>query len=175
MQTPSVSEAGNVGSCSCHEKILENQKNIQQMLHELLKQSTSKVHQFNPQTPAVQPITPSTVMDLSALDCTFVVEPINDPVLPATPSPSKNSPEPSTSTTPTLVVNNQIVAPSSSSTQIFEDVFKRSSSMTNYAKNLVFELFRQDELVNKNCAGVKGKQAIGNDPRMDSVREQTFK
>ena len=145
------------------------------MLHELLKQSTSKVPQFNPQTPAVQPITPPTVMDLSALDCTFVMEPSDDPVLPATPSPSKNSPEPSTSTTPTLAVNNQIVAPSSSSTQIFEEVFKRSSSMPNYAKNLVFELFRQDELVNKNCAGMKGKQAIGNDPRMDSVREQTFK
>ena len=57
-QTPPVSEIGNVGSCSCHEKILENQKNVQEMLHELLKQSTSKVPHFNSQTPAFQLIIP---------------------------------------------------------------------------------------------------------------------
>ena len=58
---------------------------------------------------------------------------------------------------------------------MFDDVFKRSWSLPNYAKNLVFELFRRDELIGKKCAAVKGKQGIGSDPRMDSVREQTFK
>ena len=53
---------------------------------------------------------------------------------------------------------------SSPQLQQFENVFKKSSSMANFAKNLVFELFKRDELVGKNCAGVKGKQGIGNDP-----------
>ena len=47
--------------------------------------------------------------------------------------------------------------------------------MANFAKNLVFELFKRDELIGKNCAGVKGKQGIGCDPRMDVVRENTFR
>ena len=47
--------------------------------------------------------------------------------------------------------------------------------MPNYAKNLVFELFERQELLGKNCPGVKGKTGIGCDPRMDIVCENTFK
>ena len=47
--------------------------------------------------------------------------------------------------------------------------------MPNYAKNLVFELFERQELLGKNYAGVKGKAGIGANPRMDIVRENTFK
>ena len=43
---------------------------------------------------------------------------------------------------------------SNQQTQVFEEVFKRSSSMANYAKNLAFELFKRNELVGKKlCRG----------------------
>ena len=64
---------------------------------------------------------------------------------------------------------------SNQQTQVFEEVFKRSSSMANYAKNLVFELFKRNELVGKNYAGVKGKQGIGDDSRMAIIKENVFK
>ena len=47
--------------------------------------------------------------------------------------------------------------------------------MANFAKHLVFELFQRDELKGKNCAGVQGKQGIGNDPRTELVQMQHLK
>ena len=47
--------------------------------------------------------------------------------------------------------------------------------MANYAKNLVFELFKRNALAGKNCAGVKGKQGVGDDSRMAIIKENVFK
>ena len=56
-----------------------------------------------------------------------------------------------------------------------DETFKRSSSMPNYAKNLFFQLFQQEELVGANCAGVLGKRGLEKDNRMNIVKESTFK
>lgn len=170
----------NTVSCNCLEMVMKNQEQMKEMLCEFLKKRIPG----SPQTSGSPDVT-----DLSTLNCIFV-EPFNEASAPneyehdapsdyseppATPT-SVNTLDPYLITTPNFTSSNtQIMAPNSSSPQMFDDVFKRSSSMPNYAKNLVFELFRQDELIGKNCAGVKGKQGISSDPRMDSVREHTFK
>lgn len=58
---------------------------------------------------------------------------------------------------------------------MFEETFKESSSMYNYAKNLVFKLFARHELDGSNCAGVKGKRSLEKDKRMDLIKDATFK
>ena len=157
---------------------MRNQAKMKDMLSELLNKGI-------PDSP--QASGPHDVANLGTLDCIFV-DPCdgvsqqspneNDGLtdyseLP--PSPTSVIPlDPLPSTSPNFTLpNSQVVLPNSP--QMFDDVFKRSSSMPNYAKNLVFELFRQDELIGKNCAGVKGKQGIGSDPRMETVRDHTFR
>ena len=167
----------NIASYNFLEIVLKNQEQMKEMLDQLLKQS--------PQTTP-----PPTVTDVSTLDCIFV-EPLNEETRPPLPDEDEfddtfdHSQPPATPTSENTLdphttsilssSNNHIIATNSSSPQMFDDVFRRSSSMPNYAENLVFELFRRDELIGKNCAGVKGKQGIGSGPRMDTVREHTFK
>ena len=58
---------------------------------------------------------------------------------------------------------------------VFDKTFKESSSMTNYAKNLVFKLFSPAELQGSNCSGLKGKRPWKKDNRMDMIKSATFK
>lgn len=58
---------------------------------------------------------------------------------------------------------------------IFEETFKESSSVCNYAKNLVFKVFARHELDGSNCAGVKGKRSLEKEQRMDVIKDATFK
>ena len=58
---------------------------------------------------------------------------------------------------------------------LFDDTFKESSSLGNYAKNLVFKLFQKDELHGSNCVGAKGKKAIKAGQRMDLVKDAVFR
>lgn len=58
---------------------------------------------------------------------------------------------------------------------IFEDTFKESSSLGNYAKNLVFKFFEKDELRGSNCVGAKGKRALEADQRMQLVKDAVFR
>ena len=58
---------------------------------------------------------------------------------------------------------------------LFEETYKESSSMANYAKNLVFKLFAKHELQGSNCSGMKGKKSLEKDQRMNLIKEATFK
>lgn len=58
---------------------------------------------------------------------------------------------------------------------VFEETFKESSSMCNYAKNLTFKLFVRHELNGSNCAGVKGKRSLEKDQRMETIKDAIFR
>ena len=134
-------------------------------------------------TDPMQPLTPrhTTTSDSLATpsSCTNSFETPNTPTTPNFPSTTPKSTTSINSTTTSISStsshSNSIIPSDTYPQTLFEDVFRRSSSMPNYAKNLVFELFERQELLGKNCAGVKGKAGIGCDPRMDIVRENTFK
>ena len=131
----------------------------------------------------MEPLTPShsTTSDsfTTSSSCTNSFETPNTLTSPNFPSATPMSTTPINSTTTSIsstASHSDSLIPSDHYPQrLFEDVFRRSSSMPNYAKNLVFELFDGRELLGKNCAGVKGKKGIGCDPRMDIVCENTFK
>jgi hypothetical protein len=61
------------------------------------------------------------------------------------------------------------------SASVYDELFKKSSSFSNYAKNLVFTLFDEEELKDSNCSGAHNKNALEQDPRMDVIKEITFK
>ena len=42
-------------------------------------------------------------------------------------------------------------------------------------KNLVFALFDKEELKDCNCSGAHEKKSLESDPRMDLIKETTFK
>ena len=107
------------------------------------------------------------ISDISDMQCTVLVDPVVDD---GHESASPSAVEPDSPYSP-----NRTMDLSSPQLQQFENVFKKSSSMANFAKDLVFEVFKRDELIGKNCADVKGKQGIGNDPQMELVQQQTFK
>ena len=82
-----------------------------------------------------------------------------------------------TSEEETAVLTTSFVVPSvcAISPSIYDDMFKKSSSISNYAKNLVFSIFDKEELVDCNCSGTHEKKALESDPRMDLIKESTFK
>ena len=58
---------------------------------------------------------------------------------------------------------------------IFEETFRRSSAMANYAKNLVFGLFSKEELIGSNSVAARNKQALEKDYRLSLIKDATFK
>ena len=58
---------------------------------------------------------------------------------------------------------------------IYDELFKKNSSISNYAKNLVFAVFEKEELEDSNCSGAHQKKSLESDPHMDLVKETTFK
>ncbi|CAB4032483.1 Hypothetical predicted protein, partial [Paramuricea clavata] len=54
---------------------------------------------------------------------------------------------------------------------VYDELFKKSSSISNFAKNLVFELFEAEELKDSNCSGVHQKKSLERDPHMDLIKE----
>jgi hypothetical protein len=71
-----------------------------------------------------------------------------------------------------------VISPSSVSAiqpSVYDELFKKSSSISNLAKNLVFELFEAKELKDSNCSGVHQKKSLERDPRMDLIKESIFK
>ena len=106
-----------------------------------------------------------TINYINNMECTLLLHPLEGESI------GNENEESSKENAPTLPPSNL----SNPQTQVFEEVFKRSSFMANYAKNLLFELFKRNELVGKNCAGVKGKQGVGDDSRMAIIKENVFK
>ena len=43
------------------------------------------------------------------------------------------------------------------------------------AKNLVFAVFEKEELIDCNCSGAHERKSLESDPRMDLIKETTFK
>ena len=82
-----------------------------------------------------------------------------------------------TSEEETAVLTTSFVAPSvcAISPSVYDDMFKKSSSISNYAKNLVFLIFDKEELVDCNCSGRLEKKSLESDPCMDLIKESTFK
>lgn len=161
-QTESSAQPYVATSCSCENQIrqlLVNQEKMKRMMESIL----TKVQNV-PESPQIN-CSSFTTSDISNMECTLLVHPLEGE---SSENESEESNKENDPTTPTSNLSNQ-------QTQAFEEVFKRSSSMTNYAKNLVFELFKRNELVGKNCAGVKGKQGIGGDSRMAIIKENVFK
>lgn len=68
-----------------------------------------------------------------------------------------------------------LVSPSVISPSVYDELFKKSSSISNYAKNLVFAVFDKEELMDCNCSGAHEKKSLESDPRMDLIKETTFK
>ena len=158
-QTCSASEAFTI-PCNCQQEVLRNQAVIKNMLEKIMSNQNREAN-----------ISSHNISDISNMQCTLLMSEIVDPVVDdGDESASPSAVEPDSPYSP-----NGTMDLSSPQLQQFENVFKKSSFMANFAKNLVFELFKRDELVGKNCAGVKGKQGIGNDPRMELVQQQTFK
>ena len=58
---------------------------------------------------------------------------------------------------------------------VYDEMFKKSSSISNYAKNLVFAIFEKQELMDSNCSGTHDKKSLESDPHMDLIKESTFK
>ena len=107
------------------------------------------------QTPA---LTPPPVAALSTQ-----MQPIQAPP-PATTPPAQPSPQ-----APPPVAAMPIPA------SLFEEMFTKSASLSNYAKNLTFATFTKDELMLSSCTGAFGKQPLEKDPRMIQIIDMTFK
>ena len=87
---------------------------------------------------------------------------------------SAGSPQTSTCSTPSRQVDTPLqttVIPAA----MRDELYKKSSFVSNFAKNLVFEMFNTEELKESNCAGTQGKKSLEKDPRMESIKEMTFK
>ena len=61
------------------------------------------------------------------------------------------------------------------SPSVYDELFKKSSSISNYAKNLVFAVFEKEELIDCNCSGAHERKSLESDSRMDLIEETTFK
>ena len=105
---------------------------------------------------------------------TMVEAPLPTGTGPTLPSIMRTAPPPAIPT-PAIIFPFTNGLPIHSTTAVFEDTFKESASMGNYAKNLVFKIFNRDELYGSNCAGVKGKRSLESDQRMQMVKDAVFK
>ncbi len=96
---------------------------------------------------------------------------------PAIPCAQQSTPAiPSTQqSTPVNYSTPTAQSPATIPVNLFDEVFARSSSMSNYAKNLVFSVFNKAELLNANCTGACNKEALEKDPPLGQIREMTFK
>ena len=61
------------------------------------------------------------------------------------------------------------------SPSVYDELFKKSSSISNYSKNLVFAVFEKEELIDSNCSGAHERKSLESDPRIDLIKETTFK
>ena len=43
---------------------------------------------------------------------------------------------------------------------VYDELFKKSSSISNYAKNLVFAVFEKEKLEDSNCSGTHKKKSL---------------
>ena len=96
------------------------------------------------------------------------------------PSPVVEHNLPNESTAPVYTPTNPLTAPipqgaqSSIQDERILELRARSCSVANFAKNLVVEFFSPTELVNRNCNGVKGKQALEPE-RMAIIKQHCFR
>lgn len=147
--------------CCCQDLVLANQEEIKSLLMTVISNSSHSQQQV--------------FTDFSDTDmCALLVSPVqqSEPV-EASQTIATNEQFAVVETVEVKVEKNTLSL--SDSPQIFEEIFRRSSSMTNYAKNLVFDMFRRDELLGANCAGVKGKRGLEIDPRLTKIKECIFK
>ena len=61
-------------------------------------------------------------------------------------------------TSPSLSANASLLSVISAS--VHDELFKKCSSFSNYARNLVFTLFDEEELKESNCSGAHNKNAL---------------
>ena len=113
-------------------------------------------------------ITLSSLSNSLSSDAISITTPPANTTETTLPVIQNTGPMPSRQTTPPLQLNSPTSA-------IYEDTYKESASMGNYAKNLVFKLFEKDELVGSNCIGAKGKRSLETDQRMQLVKEAVFR
>lgn len=126
-------------------------------------------------------------METSTIDLSKIAIPSNQTLITSTVQHSIPAGllKPASQSTPAIPPTQQTVPAGSSmhSTQssasipvnVFDEVFAKSSSMSNYAKNLVFSVFNKAELLNANCTGACNKNSLEKDPRLGQIREMTFK
>ena len=125
-------------------------------------------------------------METSTIDLSKIATPSNQsPITPTVQrsvpagllkSASQSTPAiPSTQqSTPVSYSTPSAQSPAPIPVNLFDEVFTKSSSMSNYAKNLVFSVLKA-ELLNANCTGACNKEALEKDPRLGQIREMTFK
>ena len=113
-------------------------------------------------------ITSSSLSNSLSSDSISITTPPANTTQATLPVIQNAEPMPPRQTTPPLQLNNPTSA-------IYEETYKESASMGNYAKNLVFKLFEKDELVGSNCIGAKGKRSLETDQRMQLVKDAVFR
>ena len=136
-QTCSASEASTI-PCNCQQEVLRKQAVIKNMLEKIMSNKNKEAN-----------ISSHNISDISNMQCTLLVDPVVDD---GDESASPSAVEPDSPYSP-----NGTMDLSSPQLQQFGNVFKKSSSMANFAKNLVFELFKRDELVGKKLCGCERK------------------
>ena len=104
------------------------------------------------------------------------------PTLPMPPAPTRPAPAPPVPAPPAPnppaappAPNPPAATPPTIPASLFEEMFTKSASVSNYAKNLVFATFPKHDLLSSNCSGALGKKSLEDDPRMVLIKEMTLR
>lgn len=164
--------------CSCHDVLLEKVTSLEKKIKQLVSAIEHPINK--PGYPKSSDVFSS--INQSNFDSfdTFDEEPSVMQTISEVASICANRTLPGmaeTSEEETAVLTTSFVTPPvcAISPSIYDDMFKKSSSTSNYAKNLVFSIFDKEELVDCNCSGTHEKKALESDSRMDLIKESTFK
>ena len=163
--------------CSCHDVLLEKVTSLEKRIEQLVSAIEHPINKpgYPKSSDVLSSINQSNFDSFDSLD----EEPSVMQTISEVASICANRTLPGMAETleETAVLTTSFVAPPvcAISPSIYDDMFKKSSSISNYAKNLVFSIFDKEELVDCNCSGTYEKKALESDPRMDLIKESTFK
>ena len=180
-------QKGEQPKCSCHDMLLNKVTKLENKVDRLLsaieltKQPDELFNNNNPvefhdsfedESAVLQTISEVASICMNTTLPGLATSTTEDLIL-AKPIPRKENSRTVSVTSPSLSANASSVSATSAS--VYDELFKKSSSFSNYAKNLVFTLFDEEELKDSNCSGAHNKNALEQDPRMDVIKEITFK
>ena len=160
--------------CDCHDMLLDKVTNLENKIEELVSAiaQSGKGHQpGNKISEDIFSCTDQTTCSFDSFDeessvmqtISEVASIVSNQTLPGMVETSQDEIAPSRTAS-------NMMSPS-----VYDELFKKSLSIPNYAKNLVFAVFEKEELIDCNCSGAHEKKSLESDPRMDLIKETTFK